>query len=99
MRHLSQKESGFVAKHTPGPWQEACDIETGAWYVIDSQDMGDGTCIIARCGHNAEANARLIAAAPQLLEAAEAILNEPTVLTITGEQLAALRAAVAAAKG
>jgi hypothetical protein len=51
-----------AAKHTPGPW------ETGGRIVV-----GDGM-VVADCGEGAESNARLIAAAPELLDALSAIV-------------------------
>ena len=51
------------AAHTPGPWY----LNPRGWVV---QSTGD---IVTRleCSYNKEANARLIAAAPELLEALE----------------------------
>jgi len=66
-----------MSKHTPGPWDWSPHYKTGdgraTWSLIGSQD-GYG---ILSCdgdenspqGLNDEANARLIAAAPELLEA------------------------------
>lgn len=69
-----------MAEHTPGPW-EAVDCGNKAewdvvkpdpaaidchWYVATCHDCADGV--------EAEHNARLIAAAPELLEAAESLL-------------------------
>lgn len=47
--------------HTPGPWDHSKD----AVFVVDGKEYDD----VALCvGDNAQANARLIAAAPELLE-------------------------------
>jgi len=53
------------AAHTPGPWY----LNPRGWVV---QSTGD---IVTRieCSYNKEANARLIAAAPELLEALEGV--------------------------
>lgn len=53
----------MTTKHTPGPWR--------LWGKADpSQVISDATGFIAQTlGGNDEANARLIAAAPELLEA------------------------------
>jgi hypothetical protein len=56
------------AQHTPGPWRVA-DGGVTHWYIYRDKDE------IATTRHefpNAEANARLIAAAPDLLAALEA---------------------------
>lgn len=65
------------AKHSPGPWTTYHEGRKGAgyWYVLrpfaDSEDIcieGKGT---------GEADARLIAAAPDLLAALEAVVAVP----------------------
>jgi hypothetical protein len=59
--------------YTPGPWNYE-EWEDGQWEVeppIDQQRIGDpcGGYKIANCpGPQAQANARLIAAAPEMLE-------------------------------
>ena len=52
-----------MSKHTPGPWER--------WgRASPSQVISAGDCFVAQTlGGNDEANARLIAAAPDLLEA------------------------------
>jgi hypothetical protein len=87
-------------KHTPGPWQ------------YESRPLGsaiakDGYCLATAHGTIAikggqwphEANARLIAAAPDLLDAAERA--EWWLSTISGSEAirAVLRAAIAKAEG
>lgn len=70
-------------KHTPGPWKMV-PYETRKGFTIEWQIDGPGWTDLARvhdmedeCGRGFEldgaANARLIAAAPKLLEACEAI--------------------------
>ena len=65
-------------KHTPGPWYaEKKNVHTGSvatchwdgedWWEVYSLNWADGS---------AEANARLIAAAPDLLEALEEALED-----------------------
>lgn len=62
-------------KHTPGPWQavkngvcqSAVQASNGTWITHDAGE--ELSC------NEAEANARLIAAAPELLEALQAMLN------------------------
>lgn len=72
-----------MSKHTPGPWKKA-DRLNGPWWHISAETSGLGpgqgrqavACVHgeSKRGANAyaemfEANARLIAAAPELLEA------------------------------
>ena len=59
-------------KHTPGPW-EAFASHAGL-YVIDSAEQG-AICKIEWCLED-EANARLIAAAPELLQAIKDLFRE-----------------------
>jgi len=58
------------AQHTPGPWSYKAE---GGRFIIDNQP---GRAIACTAGFEPtnEANARLIAAAPELLEAAETVL-------------------------
>ena len=64
------------AAHTPAPWQIEWNTAQGGegHYITDSNDMGELSRIAAVLFHDdvvgeTRANARLIAAAPQLLEA------------------------------
>lgn len=65
MKTLTTKDIPESAKHTPGPWREdglpIDDYRT----IIDEQ--GNELCEVTP--HNGEANARLIAAAPDMLAA------------------------------
>lgn len=73
-----------VVGHTPGPWivefsgTGGYDAMTGAWAIrkdsvliaeVDQSDYGQNHCDYEFHSPEAEANARLIAAAPELLEA------------------------------
>lgn len=59
------------AQHTPGPWVVAGpDAASGPGYV-----MTRGGTYVAKPLINYDANARLIAAAPELLEALEGLLS------------------------
>ncbi len=57
-------------KHTPGPWKVLPESEASNPFIVASSETGlsvaDCYCPI---GGNNQANARLIAAAPELLEA------------------------------
>lgn len=75
-------------KFTPGPWAiESDDLD--ACYVARLHEPCGNTPIATMFideGHDTmRANARLISAAPELLEAAELILREVHVLSGTGE--------------
>lgn len=79
MTSLSSKQGSQPAKHTPGPWRVARDNYgiTRIW-GMDGEGDDAGECDIA-CAEGdgsipperREANSRLIAAAPDLLEALE----------------------------
>ncbi len=93
-------------KHTPGPWKVAGDD-------INGQAIVRGEHVeIATCWHHClgsleiqmRANARLIAAAPELLEALEALMVTIDAQINAGlrwdpEEVAAARSAIAKARG
>ncbi len=90
------------AKHTPGPW-----LQVGAWVEVERDDIPDiCTCNPRDIGQDhlkwnwktVHANARLIAAAPDLLEALKDVLPE---LESIGplEKFERARAAIAKATG
>lgn len=61
-------------KHTPGPWvAQREETEDSEKYVIDASGGGYTVCVaVTICGRGEdEANASLIAAAPELLSACE----------------------------
>lgn len=68
--------------HTPGPWR-ASSVTTGGpppFWRIDGELNGDGSaatvvCSLPHYGKDNDANARLIAAAPELLEACRSLLE------------------------
>ena len=61
--------------HTPGPWVTNY-MERELW--VGSQPNQELIAVMERCGypHEVQANASLIAAAPELLEALEAVARE-----------------------
>lgn len=67
-------------QHTPGPWgtfwnEENARLGIGGWYFTHSDN---GRLPLLRCkrdNRHAEANARLIAAAPDMLDALKALKN------------------------
>lgn len=85
------------AQHTPGPWHVSKASPTR---VIESGPRGNS---IAKMGLNlgvcsqgeAESNARLIAAAPQMLEALEGLLRFP----LGTHQVEAAKKAIEKARG
>ncbi len=74
-------------KHTPGPWHFRAAIQEGQFVVRDRKSSG-GFADIARVKGDkrstlaqAEANARLIAAAPDLLDALETYPAQGVIMT------------------
>ena len=83
-------------KHTPGPWRVVEDR------VPASLEVYSGKTAIAECWRRAEtetelANARLIAAAPELLDALQYLANVCPAINAQGEE-AHQRASAAVAK-
>ena len=64
-------------KHTPAPWM-AHKWELENYKGVEVRDI-QGNPICALANNNAEANAKLIAAAPELLEALNRVNNTLTV--------------------
>lgn len=93
-----------ISKHTPGPW--TLD-DRGYKYIVSKSGDGYITRDICRLDGSTmaalaqEANARLIAAAPELLEALELLVDNPyREGTESDERLRRIgRAAIAKAKG
>lgn len=87
------------AKHTPGPWQ----VNHGDQFqVCDADGKVRGCSPIATMHGSASekrANARLIAAAPELLEVAQLILAEDLLDFLPEEYVFRVRAAIAKATG
>ena len=92
--------------HTAGPW-EATRITSGDFSIRGRKDGGlSKLAIVDAYRSNGEANARLIAAAPALLEACLALVGAPPeygqdgVATLsTAECVEMARAAIRAAQG
>jgi hypothetical protein len=85
-----------MSKHTPGPWIVARDMRGTGNMLVDGVVNAEGRGI-ANCGTNGEGNARLIAAAPDLLEALESLLNDQRDASLPA--LVRARAAIAKARG
>ena len=90
-----------MSKHNSGPWKITHTALNG-YRVSDS--TGWGVAVVLK-DTNDEANARLIAAAPQMLEALEAVapllhwLDQEQNISMAGDMLPGVLAAIAAAKG
>jgi len=88
-------------KHTPGPWKlfkkaGSCDLRVDGYGVI-CDFMVDGPN--EEMDVEAIANAHLIAAAPELLEALHAFMIDPNVSKCLSVNLDFVRAAIAKAEG
>jgi hypothetical protein len=79
-------------KHTPGPWEVYYPDITGCGLGIDTADsktsivVFDDEAGVYGAGEQDEANARLIAAAPELLEALQIAHQYMQVFMIRGEE-------------
>ena len=66
------------AKHTPGPWSAVRwhdkDTDQGGWNIAASGHLLPMSDMDSGDGDSSDANARLISAAPDLLEALERLL-------------------------
>ena len=85
-------------KHTPGPWNRIKgdrNVYSASGTVCKTPAIIGGGSAAA----NWEANARLIAAAPDLLEALSEIINEGGKFVMTNETHRKARAAIARARG
>jgi len=86
-----RKREVEMSKHTPGPWElssikgsyryvDRLDANGAAWYQLAS-------VVVKECGDTSEegeANALLIAAAPNMLEALEKIVEEDAESAVLG---------------
>ncbi len=91
-------------KHTPGPWQSDAAGESHEWVVLSSENQSICACMNGVGGKDrVQANARLIAAAPELLEALEDVLKITMFHSNPESELerrkSKARAAIAKAKG
>ncbi len=76
---VDEQEAGTKAKHTPGPWTVGHEhLQDDTWfyrvYYSDNRGIFEIATIDKRRRPQATANARLISAAPDMLEALQAIV-------------------------
>jgi hypothetical protein len=86
-----------MSKHTPAPWKTWPSIHNGQTYIVKGDYTSKDNGCIAHA--DTEANARLIAAAPDLLAALEAISNPWLDDFSRGNAMKKARAAIAKATG
>lgn len=85
-----------MSKHADGPWGIARS-ETGPWAIFGANGNWIATTTKKQFPNEDEANARLIAAAPELLEALEGVIEYTALLDDVTQ--AAIRSAIAKALG
>lgn len=94
--------------HTKGPWETPGMDADGRWRVICATVNGRRRTVAHACapyidhdesGEERDANGHLIAAAPDLLEALEGLVNICTHPKSTKNEMKEARAAIAKAKG
>ena len=82
-------------KHTPGPWYR---LTGGIISATVGADWASDRHFVAQVGRHNEANAALIAAAPDLLKACRAAFADYEADTFQQPTMAMLRAAIARAE-
>jgi hypothetical protein len=87
------------AKHTPGPWKVCQSSRFSRWYVKAVR----ASYIVAECGiaegETGEHNARVIAAAPQMLELLQELVDIEGPLPGNAEWANKVKTVLAAATG
>ena len=89
-----------MSNHTPGPWGSFRDDLSP--YCLVGGASGNGAIIAEVYGENDDADARIMAAAPDLLDALDVLLARCQVLDeadCSTRELAQARAAIAKARG
>lgn len=92
-------------KHTPGPWSIHHDVSSLDGHVlIDSSKHGALAQVVWKMEDDertpeCEANARLIAAAPELLEVAQSILVDDMIQYLPVEYVSNVKTIIAKATG
>lgn len=83
-------------EHTPGPWDVLAGSPTGGLKVVAGSML---VATVARANLDFAFNARLIAAAPELLKALEMVSDGPHDAEAIADMLPAVRSAIAKATG
>lgn len=88
-----------MAKHTPGPWRAEIGHDGPEWNILTDKECRDDEWEVATAWphHGAEANAKLIAAAPKMLEALQEVVSMrfPIDLDVLSNVKEAIKAATA----
>ncbi len=74
--HSPEASLAVGGGHTPGPWAVTRKFEVGPTSTADDQSSGMVIPVADVYGDNRDADARLIAAAPEMFEALKAILED-----------------------
>lgn len=90
----AQPHAARDAGHTPGPWRVTTHDAPSRLIKVESRDR-----VICDAFHGETANAALISAAPDLLNALEMVLNDPNAGDLMGCVLTAIHGAIDKAKG
>lgn len=76
-------------KHTPGPWIESKHFDKNEDVILQIVQIDDQSKVIATCDSPYDdANARLIAAAPEMLEALKAAMDGNIKRTVRYQMIA-----------
>jgi hypothetical protein len=76
----------MTTKYTPGPWSWDTDPNGDRWIIGDKSTWVPRIAKIPRYSEMPnEANARLIAAAPELVEALREVMNYATPFSVIGD--------------
>jgi len=92
-------------KHTPGPWFDMVNLEQGYIPIIEAKCGINKRCTICEISRDGEmtkvqkANARLIAAAPEILSALEAAYGEMVRRGFVGLLMENMKSAIKKANG
>ena len=88
-------------KHTPGPWKADSATHRGCTYIQQPNEGENGGWVVATCwGADRDANARLIASAPDLLADLEGLIGSVShLLPYNHPALVNARAAIERATG
>ncbi len=93
-----------MSKHTPGPWESRVFLVVGGERMTDRIcHVGSSTNLPPSRSHESEANARLIGAAPEMLEALLELVDSAVILggdeVVSKEAMDKVRAAIIKAEG